>query len=328
LSKTIELKQVITSKDSINKLPDLIIAGSPKTGTTSIFRYLSEHPEICPSTIKEIHFFLHYKEQIDDHAIKDYKSYFRHCDPLRHVRLEASPRYLIGGKPVARLIERYLPEARLIFILREPVSRYFSRYLSLRSKTDRIPTHLDLDRMVDLSIDNPNAIPNPKNPECSEEMVKFLWEGCYSVFLKEYIKLFPKERICIVFFDELSNKPINLIRRICEFAELAPSFYESYQFDVENRTRLVKYDRFHKFAEKVNRRFQKFFNRYPGIRKQVRSIYYDRINPDVGGKDKLITSYATKRLFNYYTTFNRDLKLLLNQKFPDMSMPEWLENDK
>ena len=97
-------------------LANTIIAGINKAGTTSLFRYLGDHSEVCVSTKKEIEFF----NTIQDHsnvAIDKYESYFSHCNEDIKIRLEASPSYLHGGGEVAHLIKSYLDDVRLIFVL-------------------------------------------------------------------------------------------------------------------------------------------------------------------------------------------------------------------
>ena len=57
-------------------LPNVIIGGTQKAGTTSLFRYLADHPSVCPSSIKEVDFFLKYNDEIDMGAVKEYESFF------------------------------------------------------------------------------------------------------------------------------------------------------------------------------------------------------------------------------------------------------------
>ena len=84
-------------------LPNIIIGGAQKAGTTSLFRYLSAHPFVCPSKIKEIHFFLKHKNVVNDESIKEYESFFSLCTLNQLIRVEASPLYLMESGSVVKL---------------------------------------------------------------------------------------------------------------------------------------------------------------------------------------------------------------------------------
>ena len=83
-------------------LPNVIIAGTPKGGTTATFRYLASHPAICAAGIKEIRFFTRYHGRIDSKALELYSDHFRGCAAVpTKLRLEASPNYLFQGPLIA-----------------------------------------------------------------------------------------------------------------------------------------------------------------------------------------------------------------------------------
>jgi len=107
----------------------VIIAGVNKCGTTSAFRYLADHPEVCASSIKEIRFFVQEPYESSDSSHDEYLSYFSHCKNKR-VLLEASPSYFSWGQEVANRIVRLIPNVRIIVILRNPVDRLYSYYRS------------------------------------------------------------------------------------------------------------------------------------------------------------------------------------------------------
>lgn len=114
-----------------NYLPNLIIAGVGKAGTTSLFSYLSKHPDICTSNIKETHYFSPLIDDKELQPIDDYKKYFCHCDDHRYI-LEATPRYFYGGVKVARAIYERLGPIKIILVFRDPVNRLFSFYKHLK----------------------------------------------------------------------------------------------------------------------------------------------------------------------------------------------------
>jgi hypothetical protein len=105
-------------------LPDFLIIGAQRAGTTSLFEYLCRHPQIAPPTHKEIHFF-------DDswwRGVRWYRRFFPLAHPGRRALTgEASPYYLFHPAVPERVAET-CPEVRLIVLLRDPVARAHSQY--------------------------------------------------------------------------------------------------------------------------------------------------------------------------------------------------------
>ena len=113
---------------------NLIIGGVHKGASTSLFSYLMDHPDICASTTKEIHHFtpLRYGGEISD--LDSYKSFFSHCSLDAKYLLEASPSYLYGTDKIGSRLRSDLNMPKLIFILRNPTSRFISYYKHCEGK--------------------------------------------------------------------------------------------------------------------------------------------------------------------------------------------------
>ncbi len=307
-------------------LPNYIIAGSPKAGTTSIFRYLSVHPQVGASSIKEVHYFNRIEEFEKHGGIEKYKSYFRACHN-KNICIEASPRYLIGGGKVAQLIRETIPEAKVIFILRDPVRRYISSYLYNYYKNDLLSTKLEVDELLNQGLRHKYSSPRPEWHNNWEEVLDDIWQGCYSSFLKEYFKYFLTKDMCVLFFDDLDKSPYDFIVFLCDFLNIDTKYYDNYDFKIENRTRAVKNIRVQKISDKINLKLEIFFNKYPLLRNVIRDFYYRKINPEVKEvKENLITETAIEKLKNYYAPYNKDLCALLSEKYPSMKLPNWIYN--
>jgi len=138
--------------DRPEPLPNLVIAGVAKAGTTSLFRYLAQHPEVCPSSVKEARYFtaLRYGEPLA--PVADYARLFASCRGETY-RMEATPGYFPGGRVVAQAIDELLPGSRVVVSLRDPVQRCWSWYRFVKS-TARIPEQMGfpayLDRCAEL----------------------------------------------------------------------------------------------------------------------------------------------------------------------------------
>ncbi len=110
------------------RLPNLIIAGINKSGTTSIYRYLADHPECCGSKIKETCFYLGKNDEVSG-----YEKYFEDCNDEKVV-FEATPGYFYCGDTIAYKIKKQIKEVKIIIALRNPTDRLYSYYKSLCKK--------------------------------------------------------------------------------------------------------------------------------------------------------------------------------------------------
>ena len=116
----------------LRMMPDFIIIGTQKGGTTSLYRYLIDHPNIAPIYIKEPHYFdIHFHKGIGWYrshfptAVEKY--YARHVEKHDLITGEASPYYLFHPRAPQR-VAKTLPKAKLIILLRNPVDRAYSQY--------------------------------------------------------------------------------------------------------------------------------------------------------------------------------------------------------
>jgi len=123
-----------TTRAKTGALPNLIIIGAPKCGTTSLHNYLNAHPEIAMARVKEANFFL--PEDGDDfmppsnwgQGIDWYRTHF---DATARIRGESSPNYthLPRSAGVAERMRSIIPDARLIYLVRDPFARITSHYI-------------------------------------------------------------------------------------------------------------------------------------------------------------------------------------------------------
>eukprot|EP01104_Vermistella_antarctica_P016407 TRINITY_DN5575_c0_g1_i2.p1 TRINITY_DN5575_c0_g1~~TRINITY_DN5575_c0_g1_i2.p1 ORF type:complete len:438 (-),score=49.09 TRINITY_DN5575_c0_g1_i2:338-1651(-) len=128
---SVEICRASRTTSSCGK-PEMIIIGTQKGGTSSMYYYLVRHPDILPSRTKEIHFFdQHYHEGLDW-----YFQRFKKRRNDREIRLESTPRYLLDWDTPPRLYS-ILPRVKLIVLLRDPTSRAQSAYLMNKHRKSR-----------------------------------------------------------------------------------------------------------------------------------------------------------------------------------------------
>ncbi len=179
-------------------LPNFLIIGAERSGTTWLLRSIRLHPEIYTPRKKELRFFdLEYER-----GIGYYASLFRPGHGEKRVG-EASPTYLYCAQAAARIAE-HLPRARLIASLRNPVDRLYSLYWLLKTR-DRAIRALSFRAFV-------------------ERHESFVATGCYGDDLQRYFARFPREQICVLLFDDLLASPGACLEQVYSFLGVDPDF--------------------------------------------------------------------------------------------------------
>jgi hypothetical protein len=197
-----------------NVLPNLIIIGAMKCGTTALHRYLDLHPDVAMSEPKELNFFCGpdrpdgaQDERVAWSAgnwhrgVEWYAARFR---PVP-VRGEASPGYTSPSFPeAAERMARVVPEARLVYAVRDPIERAVSQYRHHRADgTERRPIE--------------EALLDPAS--------QYLERSLYYVRLVPYLARFPRERIFICTQEDLSSNRRATLRELYRFAGIDDSFW-------------------------------------------------------------------------------------------------------
>jgi hypothetical protein len=197
-------------------LPNLVIIGGLKCGTTSLHHYLNLHPEIAMSRPKELNFFV---DELNWPLGRDW--YAAHFDPAADIRGESSPHYTnrpsFGG--VAERIREVLgDDARLIYVVRDPIDRMLSHYL-----------HNVGGGYEERSL--PEALADPGS--------SYVARSRYFFQLEPSLAAFGRERIGVVGREELKADRPETMRRAFEFLGVDPDF-TSEQFEREWETGIAK----------------------------------------------------------------------------------------
>ena len=202
-------------------MPNFLIIGTAKAGTTSLYKYLGQHPEIYMSPQKEPRFFVYDGEEMDPshpiHAktitnLKSYQKLFEEVTGEKAIG-EASPAYLVEPKAPER-IYYYVPNAKIIAILRNPAERAYSHFLHLvkHNYETCFDFGLSLRKIEELKIGS--WVPRRD----------YLLFGFYSNNLKRYYDIFDKKQIKILLFDDLKLDPMALIQETLRFLEVDDTF--------------------------------------------------------------------------------------------------------
>ncbi len=196
--------------------PNFLIIGAMKAGTTALYHTLKQHPQVFMSPVKEPHFFSYEgRTSSREHIITTWDEYEKLYDNAGDAlaRGEASPSYLPAPQaPVT--IHKYVPDCKLIAVLRHPVERAYSHYLHLykegRESNDDFLTAFEQNEAT--ANQRGNSWNSYKN------------QGFYASHLARYYKLFPREQVKIFLYDDYIADANAVIREMFEFLGVQPDF--------------------------------------------------------------------------------------------------------
>jgi len=199
-------------------LPNFIIVGAPKAGTTSLYHYLSEHPQVFMSEPKEVNFFS--RAEIEDQGLyyqdfkakdlNDYEKLFEGGVGKKAIG-EGSVSYLFYPETPQK-IKDILPDVKTIILLRDPLSRGYSHYL--------MDFRLGL---VDLTYDE-IAFKKVKHKKMDLYYQQYVELGLYYEQVKRYFDIFGKNQVKIYLQEDLRNDPDSLIDNLYDYLEIDKTF--------------------------------------------------------------------------------------------------------
>jgi len=211
--------KINTRSKNTHTLPNFIIIGASRSGTTSLYHYLRQHPQIYMSPIKETNFFafdnkLNYKPELQNHfkirTFDDYVDLFKQVSSEKIIG-EASTRYLRTPFS-ARCIHNLLADIKLIAILRNPVDRFYSDYLArIRRKRE----YRNFSDFVESEISNFSY---------ESYVYSILFPGLYYSNLKRYTELFDSNNLKIFIFEDFISDKKNFFARLLKYLDVDTNF--------------------------------------------------------------------------------------------------------
>jgi hypothetical protein len=198
-------------------LPTFVIGGAPKAGTTAIWRWLSAHPQVWMSDVKEPHFLTrdanHPAPGVEiigapradtySRGLAWYESLFSGGEDCL-ARGEASTHYL-GALDGPELMERHVPGLKVIFVLRQPVDRAYSHYWHNRKRGHDLPP---FEAVLD-----------------DEPRLRYvMYMSRYRQHLERYLEALGAERVKIVLYDDVRADPRGAYAEICRFIGVGEGF--------------------------------------------------------------------------------------------------------
>ena len=220
------IKRNVTDASNAATMPDFFMIGAAKSGTSALWHHLREHPEIYMSPRKQTRFFVFDVEDPSFHgpapkdlqrpyAIANLQDYLTLFDGVREETAvgEASWTYLYRPEAAGRIRE-YVPEARLIVILRNPADRAYSHYS--QNLQDGREALADFSRALALE---EARIRDNWWPE-----FHYVRMGLYCAQLKRYFEIFDRDQIKVFLHEDFNSDPYGLLRDTFEFLGVDETF--------------------------------------------------------------------------------------------------------
>ncbi|HEX6301744.1 MAG TPA: sulfotransferase [Acidimicrobiia bacterium] len=229
-------------------LPDFLIIGAQRGGTSSLYKYLGRHPDVAPSLRKEVGYFT------SNYRMGEtwYRSHF----PLalrgvvhgrfRGVRLhsfEATPDYLFDPRVPHRAAD-LLPYAKLVVLLRNPVDRAFSHYLHMRRLGfEDLSFEAALDAEPErIGPDLESILVNPDHPSKAWGRYSYVERGKYADHLRAWLTHYPHKQLLVVRSEDLFTDTSGTMAEIVHHLQLArwsPPFFENHSYTTTQPDRIT-----------------------------------------------------------------------------------------
>lgn len=206
-----------------NALPNFIIIGAMKAGTSSLFHYLSQHPQILAGTKKEVHFF--------DANYEKSEAWYRQHFPLRgtltsgRITGEATPSYIFNPH-VAHRIHQLVPRVKLIVVLRNPTARAISHYYhEIRLKRETLPIMEALMAEEErVNQEWERLLKDDQYRGYANIHFSYKKRGKYLEQLENYWRLFDKSQMLILSSEEFFLEPKETLKKAFDFLNVDSDF--------------------------------------------------------------------------------------------------------
>jgi hypothetical protein len=204
------------------RLPNFLVVGAPKSGTTSLYYYLRQHPDVYLPVQKELHYFS-YKhlqgnargpgdKQVLEALCANHEEYSRHYVDAKdeHVIGDISPSYLYYG--VQESIKHELGDVKIVVMLRNPVKKAHSQYM-----------HMVLGQREPLSFQEALMATEKRQKDGWSDIWRYAESSLYTDRLLAYMNCFGKNNVHVIVFDEFITQPKEILKRLFLFLGIEES---------------------------------------------------------------------------------------------------------
>ena len=276
-----------------DKRPNFFLVGAPKTGTSSFYNYLSQHPDIFVPAVKELHYFS-YPEVSDTYYdipfVKSEAEYLACFDDRRNERAagDLSPSYLLYPQAAER-IRKFQPEARIVISLRSPIKRAISHYvMDVRLGCQHRPLADFMVRTED-------------NRLFYREYIEI---GMYSKQIRVYLEKFGPENVLILLYEDFVSDPQAHIVEI--FKHLGVDQQHPIEMKVHNAFSMPRFGLVRTLFQSGPAK--QISSRMPdGLKRVVKSVTYSRKRPDLSSDEPQLARIFQEDIGAVSEIIGRDL---------------------
>ena len=295
----------------------LVLGGANKCGTTSVFRYLSDHPEVCGSAKKETGYLLTELRGSRSELLAKYDQMFPKCPSSAWLRLDGSTGYLAKPNIVIPNAKRVLNKVKFLFVLRSPIERIWSYYQFQKSEL-QIPESISFEDYVAMCFAFEDGHIQPCYKVMDGRHFEALRIGRYSSLIECYIEAFGGASVKVMLFDDLRSDPKTFMKEIASFSEIWPDYFDDYGFSSQNVTGQSHIRWLHRLAIFLNKRLEGHLRQRPWIKGRLARIYKALNMSSV--RQKTISSKCLERLQEYYHPDLVPLTKCMNRSLPNSWM--------
>ena len=266
----------ITSR--FRMLPSFLILGGSRSGNTSLFAYLTEHPNIMPGSLKAFFFFQYFTN--------NKTSFYRSQFPIKRKNLitcDSTSSYFVHPLIPAR-VHKLLPSAKLIVVLRNPVERAYSEFhytVTLGSELTENFEDVIKSELKRIEIGNKKPELKIENTNYKHFTFSHLRDGLYAQHLERWLKFFSKEQLLVLHTKDLYTNFDQTLSETFEFLNLP-------KYQIENRIEKNKIDKIRPLAgheqnvyKNIDSKTRTLFNvqNYPEMKPETKKFLQDFFRP-------------------------------------------------
>jgi hypothetical protein len=276
-------------------LPNLIVIGAQKAGTSSLHEYLDLHPEIAMSKPKELNFF----NRPDCGSAEQLERYETFFTENAAIRGESSPSYTsfpeVDGVP--ERMSSVIPRAKLVYLVRDPFERLVSEYLHYRIRGYE-------GRQLERAL-----------AEGPLEANRYVAKSSYATQLDRFLEHFPTDRILVLAQEDLMSRRRETIARVLAFLDVDESFSSTGYERFHHETRHFYFPRLRRMASPLLRTAPS-----GAIKRQGRGLV--RIDAILSRRAQrpAMPPGVTERLTDHFTDQARRLRQATGEPFGDWSV--------
>jgi Sulfotransferase domain len=295
------------------RLPNLIVAGTSKAGSSSLFYWLEAHPEVYGAASKETFYFMDsdstlFKPEASYHlhGLDGYQAFFPNCPEEAKIVVEATPHY-IYQKTALDFFASCDPQPHIIFLLRKPSKRIFSDFSFTQNYLGYLDSRLTFNRVTDLLLndgrDRLEDLGYSNQDFLKQWLEDQLPNNRYYEVINRWAKHFPPEKIQILLFEKMVANPVETLCSVSERLGIDANFYREFHFEKRTQTMAIK----NKLVHQLLLKFAPYLSTSK-LRSTLKSMYF-KLNSSAVKPAEL---ESLRRLDDYFRPHNQLLAEAFN----------------